>query len=97
MDLYLDPRVLTINRSTYDILDCLGDIGGFVRAIVLISNILLLPITTFNLKSFLLTIMFRLVPSRKENNTYTQSIPESVASQNVLRRSTTFDLLKKQN
>ena len=68
MDLYLDQRVLTFNRSTYGALDALGDIGGFVRAIVLISNILLLPFTTFNLKSFLLTIMFRLVPSRESQD-----------------------------
>ena len=64
MDLYLDPRVLNINRSTYDILDCLGDVGGLMDAIVTICKIIMLPVTTFNLKRFLLTIMFRLVPSK---------------------------------
>ena len=35
-------------------------------AIILIFKIIMLPITTFNLKSFLLTIMFRLVPSKED-------------------------------
>ena len=64
MDLYLDQRVLSFSRSTYDILDCLGDIGGLTDALVLIFRLIMMPVTTFNLKSFLLTIMFRLVPSR---------------------------------
>ena len=57
--------MLTINRSTYDILDCLGDVGGLMDILVLIFKIIMLPFTTFNLKSFLLTTMFRLVPSRE--------------------------------
>ena len=43
----------------------LGDIGGLIDAVCIILKIMLFPITTFNLKSFLLTIMFRLVPSRQ--------------------------------
>ena len=65
MDLFLDPRVQTFNRNTYDVLGWLGDIGGLIDAVYIILKIVLLPITTFNLKSFLLTVMFRLVPSRK--------------------------------
>ena len=65
MDLFLDPRVRTFQRNTYDVLGWLGDIGGLIDAVYIILKITLLPITTFNLKSFLLTLMFRLVPSRK--------------------------------
>ena len=65
MDLFLDQRVLTFNRNTYDFFGFLGDIGGFYDAIIIILKVMLLPITTFNLKSFILTVMFRLVPSQK--------------------------------
>ena len=56
-----------MNRSTNDILDCLGDIGGLIDGLVLLCKMIMLPFTAFNLKSFLLTIMFRLVPSRSSN------------------------------
>ena len=65
MDMFVDPRVLTFNRNTYDFFGFLGDIGGMIDAIYIILKIILLPITAFNLKSFLLTVMFRLVPSRQ--------------------------------
>ena len=65
MDLYLDPRVLTTNRNTYDFFSWLGDIGGLIDAVYIILKIILMPVTSFNLKHFLLTHMFRLVPSRQ--------------------------------
>ena len=74
MDLFLDPRVLTISRSTDDILDCLGDIGGLMDAAVTLFKVILLPFTSFNLKKFLLTIMFRLVPSQESLNQEAQKI-----------------------
>ena len=63
--MFVDPRVLTFNRNTYDFFSFLGDIGGMIDAIYILLKIILLPITMFNLKSFLLTVMFRLVPSRQ--------------------------------
>ena len=65
MDLFLDQRVLNFQRNTYDFFGFLGDIGGFYDAVFIILRIILQPITTFSLKSFILTVMFRLVPSRK--------------------------------
>ena len=97
MGLYVDQRVLTTNRSTYNILECLGDIGGLMDALVLICKIVMLPITTLNLKSFLLTIMFRLVPSRKciDQENYSNSENENL--QKILKRSTTIKLIDGQN
>ena len=63
--MFVDPRVLTFNRNTYDFFGFLGDIGGATDAVYIILKIILLPITTFNLKSLILTDLFRLVPSRQ--------------------------------
>ena len=65
MDMFLDTRVLTFNRNTYDFFGFLGDVGGATDAVYIILNIMLVPITTFNLKSLILIDLFRLVPSRK--------------------------------
>ena len=65
MDMFVDTRVLTFNRNTYDFFGFLGDVGGATDAVYIILNIMLLPITSFNLKSLILTDLFRLVPSRK--------------------------------
>ena len=65
METFLDQRILIYNRSTYGLLDWVSDIGGMVDALLLLLKMIIAPITTFNLKSYLLTIMFRLVPSQK--------------------------------
>ena len=98
-NLYLDPRVLAFNRQTYDFLGWLGDIGGLIDAIYIILKIIMLPITTFNLKRFLLTIMFRLVPSTqslaKENYKLTDNKlgQEESDLAKVLRNSTAVKLI----
>lgn len=66
--LLLDQRVLQYNRSTYDVLSWLGDIGGLVDCLLLIGRMFLLPMTTFNMHSILLTYLFRLVPRREQPN-----------------------------
>ena len=63
--MFVDPSVQVFNRNTYDFFGFLGDIGGMIDAIYIILKIILLPITTFNLKSLILTDLFRLVPSRQ--------------------------------
>ena len=43
----LDASVTTIERSTYSILDWVGDIGGLLDGLRFIGSFLLAPIATF--------------------------------------------------
>ena len=47
-----------MNRSTYDLFECLGDIGGLFEVIYSIGYILTLPFTRFELNSTLLKNLF---------------------------------------
>ena len=47
------------NRSTYHILEWLGDIGGLSDALYIIGNFLVLPSGVFALESSLLAAIFR--------------------------------------
>ena len=59
----LDLRVRIINRQTYDILSWLGDLGGLVDALYYVTQALMIPYTSYALRSSLLRMLFRLQPS----------------------------------
>ena len=49
-------------RQTYDILSCLGDIGGLTDCLLLASQLFLYPFTSYSLQTFLLSRLFRMQP-----------------------------------
>ena len=49
IETYLDFKLKTINRSTYSVLDFLGDIGGFVDILYILGSIALSSVTQFYL------------------------------------------------
>ena len=53
MHLGVSADKVTINRTTYSLLDWLGDLGGLTDALFLILNFMLSPFRSFNLKSAL--------------------------------------------
>lgn len=48
-----------MTRQTYSFLDWLGDMGGLLDALYLIGMIIMAPISSFALKTELLSSMFR--------------------------------------
>ena len=54
LEFNLDLRVRIINRQTYDILSWLGDLGGLVDALYYVTQALMIPYTSYALKSSLL-------------------------------------------
>ena len=60
LEVNLDTKLLVFNRSTYDFLTWMSDIGGLTDAILLLAEIIIAPFTVFNLKSFLLNSLFRM-------------------------------------
>ena len=53
VDILLDFTLKTIDRSTYSILDFLGDVGGFYGILMLIGNVLLHKLKQFNLDAMI--------------------------------------------
>ena len=76
----LSKDLIVTSRSTYGILDWIGDIGGLNDALVLLIKIILIPYTSFKKESFLLTKIFRF----KSSSTPDSSI-KSVSVENLLR------------
>ena len=62
----LDYSLNTIDRSTYSILDYLGDIGGFNNMLKLIGFALLYKLRLFNLDSLLQHTLFDEKKSSKD-------------------------------
>ena len=55
----LDQKIAVTNRAYYGILDWLRDVGGLSKAILAIGSIVVTIFTSYNLKSELLTTLFR--------------------------------------
>ena len=53
--------VTIIERSTYNFLEWLGDVGGLFDAVVIVGGVFIAPIATIALKIELLTEVFRKV------------------------------------
>ena len=66
VEVNLDTKLSVFSRSNYDFLTWLSDVGGCKEALFSITEILLMPFTIFNLKSYLLTNLFRMA-SRSPN------------------------------
>ena len=77
------------SRSNYDLLTWLSDIGGCKAALFSIFEILLMPLTVFNLKSFLLTHLFRMASHSSSNKSDENNQSEQKVSQ-ILKKSTTL-------
>ena len=58
VDILLDFTLKTIDRSTYSILDFLGDVGGFYGILMLIGNVLLYKLRQFNLATIMQHTLF---------------------------------------
>ena len=54
----LDYQKIEIERSTYTILEWLGDVGGLFDGLLLILNYFMSPLATFAMKVMLLTKVF---------------------------------------
>ena len=65
--LILKLETITYERTTYSILDWLGDIGGLFDGLVLGAQVLLTPITAFALRRELLSEIFLKTPSGTRN------------------------------
>lgn len=50
-------------RETYSLLDWLGDIGGLLEALMILSGVFVGPVAAFALKEELLSSIFRYVRS----------------------------------
>ena len=59
VEVNFSQNLKTIYRQTYSMLDWLGDVGGLYDALLLIMQFITLPISTFALRSKLLSSLFR--------------------------------------
>ena len=67
IEIYHHNDKLMIDRSTYSILECFGDIGGLIEFTYYIRYFLLLPFTKFTLSSTLLSSLFDERYYKREN------------------------------
>ena len=57
------PMFTTYERSTYNVLEWFGDVGGLLEALKLIGSFIALPFATFALKAKLLFLVFGQIES----------------------------------
>ena len=55
------------NRSTYSLLDWLGDLGGLFEALMYICAVIVKPLTAYTLQTSLLTSLFRFKEQRQSD------------------------------
>ena len=55
-----------INRKTGSLLDILGTCGGLMRALTVITSLLINPYTLYALKSQIALNLVRIIPSNKD-------------------------------
>ena len=58
------PVLTTIERSTYNLLEWFGDVGGLLEALKIIGGFIAAPFATFALNSKLLFLIFGEVESK---------------------------------
>ena len=63
-----DPMEKNYQRSIYNLLDFIGDVGGLLDGLKLIGQFALIPITRFNLTSALLAQLFKIRGNRSTNS-----------------------------
>ena len=62
-----DTKLKEIVRKTYSLFDWLADIGGLIRAVLALGQIIMYPFSTYELQSLLLWMLVRVVPSIHQN------------------------------
>ena len=62
MELNLKLKEKIIFRETYDVLSFIGDVGGLADGLLMLFSFLLSPYTSFKLRSYLLSHLFRRLP-----------------------------------
>lgn len=62
MEVNLKLQEKVIMRDTYDFLSFIGDVGGLADGLLMLVSFLLSPYTSFTLRSYLLTGLFRRLP-----------------------------------
>ena len=76
----------TYERSTYSLLEWLGDVGGLFDGLGLIAHLVIGPVATFVLKAEILSLVFR-----EFKHTRSDSKPAKVFIDEKIQ-STTFDI-----
>ena len=74
--------LIEINRQTYSLLDWMGDIGGLIDGLFLLTDLFMAPLSRLALQSFIMTSLVRVYPrsapqedsTRKEDSM--TSLPE---------------------
>ena len=64
----LSPVLTTFERSTYDVLEWFGDVGGLLEALKILGEFVALPFATYALKSKILFLIFSEVESRSKDS-----------------------------
>ena len=62
IELNLKLKEKIIMRETYDVLTFVGDVGGLADGLLMLFSFMLSPYTSFKLRSYLLTHLFRRLP-----------------------------------
>lgn len=62
MEVNLKAKEKVAMRQTYDFLQFVGDVGGLADGLLMLGSFLLSPYTSFKLRSYLLTHLFRRLP-----------------------------------
>ena len=71
-------------RGTYDVLSFVGDVGGLADGLLMLINFILSPYTSFKLKSYLLSHLFRRLPENvHEDGTADKKNDESVKNNQI--------------
>ena len=70
-----NPKTKSYQRSIYNLLDFIGDVGGLLDGLKLIGQFTLVPLTTFNLTSVLLAKLFKVRrDQRRGDNSFASSL-----------------------
>ena len=74
----LNPSTKAYQRSVYNILDWLGDIGGLFAGLRLIGIALMAPLSGYNLNTFLFSSIFQVSTKEKqESESRSKSVQET--------------------
>ena len=67
MQFYLSPKKLEIKRTTYGLFNIVTEIGGLIKIVEAIANILITPISTFLYFLVLIRMLFLVETDDKDN------------------------------
>ena len=67
MQFYLSPKKVEIKRTTYGLFNIVTEIGGLIKIVEAIANILITPISTFLYFLVLIRMLFLVETDDKDN------------------------------